>query len=117
MTEEVWRYRFKDKASSVHLSSWPKEEEVAEAEKPKFENSYQVATEILSKINSFKTENKKSLKAVVTNLKIEGASKDCEALSSVISYIYDAGNTKQVEILPQKITGASLFDISIELEN
>ncbi|MBP9837785.1 MAG: valine--tRNA ligase [Proteobacteria bacterium] len=121
VTEEVWSWHYQQKENqpTIHRASWPKISEVSVVEKPTYENSFEVAANILSKIHFQKSQAQKSLKWPIEKLEITANKTFINALELVKVDVEKAGKVKNnaakfVEVAVDEVAVVLEFSDTLE---
>jgi len=118
VTEEVWSWSFSgDAQNSIHISAWPKIEEVSSVAAPSDERALGAAVELIGKIRGVKTALQKSLKWEVETLTVT-CPDDCrKVLDSILSDVLKAGNVKSdgIKIVQGSSPQNQLFGVEVQL--
>ena len=97
--EEVWSWRYSDKSidvsgKSIHISNWPKIDELGLENKSINSDPFDLATVLLAKIHHSKSTAQKSLKWPVNKLIVQGPDSKLSCVVDVTDDIYQAGKVE-----------------------
>lgn len=119
VTEEIWSWKYKEEESdSVHRASWPAEAEVKMVDSPANEKSFEAATEVISRVNGFKTRSQVSLRTPVTEFIVSGSAEYITALKGMISYVVESVNCEIDPVLAieeETVPEEGHFRVEVEL--
>ncbi len=103
ITEEIYQLFFKDKEKeeSIHVSSWPVFDSKLVFEKE--EKAGDLAVKVLAEVRKYKSLNKLSLKAELSEVKISCSSEQKELLLLVIDDLSVVGNVKNFSFLERDV--------------
>ena len=99
ITEEIWSWNYKDESTSIHCAPWPTVEEAAAVDAPQNDKSFEAATEVISRVNGFKTRSQVSLRTPVIEFAAAGSKEYIEALEGMISYVVEATSCEAEPVL------------------
>jgi len=111
ITEEIWNSSF-EQGSSVHLASWPSDNDFKDIKIPENILAYELASNLISEIRSKKTVEQKSLKWEVSKLNINCNKDQTDLIKSIIGDIIRAGNIIEDGII---FSEAKDFNVNVEL--
>ncbi|MFT5170280.1 MAG: valyl-tRNA synthetase [Candidatus Marinamargulisbacteria bacterium] len=100
VTEEIWSWRYRSEATdSIHISSWPKTDEVATINPPEAGELFKSAVDIMSKIRGKKTEQQKNMKFPVSQLDITCRKDVREKIELILDDVLLTGNVQAYELI------------------
>ena len=96
ITEEIWSWFFSHEGQerSIHTASWPR---LTQSESTG-ETSFLAAARILTATRKAKTEQKRSLRWPITNLKIKASEKELKAIEPILADLAAAAAVEQENI-------------------
>lgn len=114
--EEAWGWLFagEGKDRSVHTSSWPTDRDFTGIAKPKMDDAFGAAVEVLAAVRKAKSEAKVSVKTPLKRLSIFGSAGDLAAIRSVWGDLLGTAGAQDAETSERNVEG-SRFEVQVEI--
>ena len=109
ITEEVWSWYHGSDAQSIHLASWPRPDELAEAEGDA--SVFEAAVAVLTQVRRGKTQAHVSLRKPVRSITVTGPQERIEKLAAALSDVLSAGAIARAEL---RAGGGTELSVSLD---